>query len=34
MGFPTQFHVYRRLKSVLGDLREQLQRRGIDGPSA
>jgi RNA polymerase sigma factor (sigma-70 family) len=33
MGFPTQFHVYRRLKSVLGELRGQLQRRGIDGPS-
>lgn len=34
MGFPTQFHVYRRLKSVLGDLRQQLQQRGIDGPTA
>jgi RNA polymerase sigma factor (sigma-70 family) len=33
MGFPTQFHVYRRLKAVLGDLREQLQQRGIDGPT-
>ena len=31
MGFPTQFHVYRRLRSVLADLRGQLQRRGIDG---
>lgn len=33
MGFPTQFHVYRRLKSVLGELRGQLQRSGIDGPA-
>jgi RNA polymerase sigma factor (sigma-70 family) len=33
MGYPTQFHVYRRLKSVLGELRGQLQRRGIDGPA-
>lgn len=33
MGFPSQFHVYRRLKVVLGDLREQLRRCGIDGPA-
>jgi RNA polymerase sigma factor (sigma-70 family) len=33
MGFPSQFHVYRRLKVVLGELREQLRRRGIDGPA-
>jgi RNA polymerase sigma factor (sigma-70 family) len=33
MGFPTQFHVYRRLKSVLGELRAELQRHGIDGPT-
>ena len=34
MGFPSQFHVYRRLRTVLGDLRRQLQRRGVDGPAA
>jgi RNA polymerase sigma factor (sigma-70 family) len=34
MGFPSQFHVYRRLRTVLGDLRGRLQRRGIDGPAA
>jgi RNA polymerase sigma factor (sigma-70 family) len=34
MGFPSQFHVYRRLKVVLGELREQLRQRGIDGPQA
>jgi len=34
MGFPSQFHVYRRLRTVLGDLRRRLQRRGIDGPAA
>ena len=33
MGFPSQFHVYRRLRSVLRDLRERLQRRGIDDPA-
>jgi DNA-directed RNA polymerase specialized sigma subunit len=29
MGFPTQFHVYRRLKQVLARLRLGLQSRGI-----
>ena len=29
MGFPSQFHVYRRLKSVLAKLRDALERRGI-----
>jgi RNA polymerase sigma factor (sigma-70 family) len=30
MGFPTQFHVYRRLKQVLGRLRRGLDSRGIE----
>jgi RNA polymerase sigma factor (sigma-70 family) len=34
MGFPSQFHVYRRLKVVLGELKQQLRQRGIDGPTA
>ena len=29
MGFPTQFHVYRRLERVLAFLRRELERRGI-----
>ncbi len=29
MGFPTLFHVYRRLNAVLASLRGELQRRGI-----
>ena len=33
MGFPSQFHVYRRLKKVLVDLRSRLQSRGIDEPN-
>lgn len=32
MGFPSQFHVYRRLKHVLAHMRLALQRLGIDGP--
>jgi RNA polymerase sigma factor (sigma-70 family) len=31
MAFPSLFHVYRRLKKVLGGLREILESRGIDG---
>ena len=30
MGFPTPFHVYRRLNAVLADLRQALRRRGVD----
>jgi len=33
MGFPSQFHVYRRLKHVLADLRLALEKLGIDGPN-
>ena len=29
MGFPTPFHVYRRLKSRLGRLRRHLEDRGV-----
>jgi RNA polymerase sigma factor (sigma-70 family) len=31
LGFPTPFHVYRRLNAVLGQLRVALQSRGIEG---
>ena len=31
LGFPTPFHVYRRLNAVLGQLRAALQARGIEG---
>jgi len=31
LGFPTPFHVYRRLNGVLGQLRAALQARGIEG---
>lgn len=31
MGFPTPFHVYRRLNTVLGSLRETLGHAGVDG---
>lgn len=31
MRFPTVFHVYRRLRIVLDDLRRRLVREGIDG---
>lgn len=34
MGFPTQFHVYRRLDRVLATVRRELEYRGIRGPSA
>ena len=29
---PSVFHVYRRLKRVLGTLRSELEERGFDGP--
>ena len=32
MGFPTPFHVYRRLTIVLAELRSSLSSRGVDGP--
>lgn len=32
MSFPGQFHVYRRLRSVLAELREALEAVGIEGP--
>jgi len=32
MRFPTQFHVYRRLTTVLAALRRQLRATGVDGP--
>jgi RNA polymerase sigma factor (sigma-70 family) len=31
MHFPTQFHVYRRLKALLPQLREKLRDAGFDG---
>ncbi len=31
MDYPSQFHVYRRLKKVLAALRDDLEGRGIDG---
>lgn len=33
LGYPTPFHVYRHLNSVLARLRKQLQDKGIDGPA-
>ena len=33
MGFPSQFHVYRRLKHVLAGLRQALEDRGISDAS-
>ena len=32
MGLPSQFHVYRRLKHVMRELRERLTERGIGTP--
>jgi RNA polymerase sigma factor (sigma-70 family) len=32
LGFSTVFHVYRRLRAVLGQLRAALERSGVDGP--
>lgn len=34
MGFPSQFHVYRRLNAVLAGLKQELVRHGIEGPGA
>lgn len=31
LGFPTPFHVYRRLNSLLTVLRDTLRGRGVDG---
>ena len=33
LGFPTQFHVYRRLNKLLEELRAALEARGVDGPA-
>lgn len=33
MGVPTVFHVYRHLNKTLTRLREELERRGVDGPT-
>lgn len=33
MGYPTPFHVYRRLKSRLSDLRTLLEASGVAGPT-
>jgi len=32
LGFPSVFHVYRRLGGVLSTLRLELARRGVEGP--
>ena len=32
LGFPTRFHVHRRLKRVLAALKSELETRGFDGP--
>lgn len=32
MGFPTQFHVYRKIKAVLKQLRSDLEQEGVDDP--
>jgi RNA polymerase sigma factor (sigma-70 family) len=34
LGFPTPFHVYRRLNALLAELRRMLRARGLDGTSA
>jgi RNA polymerase sigma factor (sigma-70 family) len=34
MGFPSPFHVYRRLSQLFDDLRVQLKRRGIENSVA
>lgn len=31
MGFPTPFHVYRRLNSLFESIRQRLKRRGLEG---
>jgi RNA polymerase sigma factor (sigma-70 family) len=33
LGFPTPFHVYRRLAHILGRLRSTLAAKGVDDPS-
>ena len=33
LGFPTQFHVYRRLSHVLGRLRAALEKGGVSDPT-
>lgn len=33
MDYPSQFHVYRRVNRVLGQLRANLEARGIEGPT-
>lgn len=33
MDYPSQFHVYRRLKKVLATLRSDLEDHGFDGPA-
>lgn len=33
MGFPTPFHVYRRVNRVLADLKARLLESGIEGPT-
>jgi RNA polymerase sigma factor (sigma-70 family) len=33
LGYPTRFHVYRRLAIVLGQLRAELEKRGISDPA-
>ena len=33
MGYPTPFHVYRHLNSVVASLRSALAKRGVDGPA-
>ncbi len=32
LDVPTVFHVYRRINKTLARLREELDRRGVDGP--
>ena len=32
VGFPTPFHVYRRINKVLDTLRESLAGRGVEDP--
>jgi len=34
VGFATPFHVYRRLKALLAELRGKLNQRGMDDPGA
>jgi len=33
LGLPTPFHVYRRLNTLLAELRDAMRRRGVDGPT-